>query len=217
MNDDTLHQREAMVREQIEARGITDQRVLAAMRSIPRERFTTIETRQHAYEDRALPTQDGQTISQPYIVALMCEAARLQPTDRVLEIGTGSGYSAAVLSHIVHRVWTLERNPKLARFSGSRIAELGLANVTVLRSDGTSGWPPAAPFDAILVTATGPKVPDTLKQQLVLGGRLVMPVGPLDGPQKLVRIVRESVDRFTEEALLDVNFVPLIGEHGWQA
>lgn len=217
MDEDTLKKREAMVRDQIEARGISDQRVLAAMRSIPRERFTTIETREHAYEDRALPTQDGQTISQPYIVALMSEAARLQATDRVLEIGTGSGYSAAVLSHIVHRVWTLERNPKLARYAGSRIAELGLANVTVLRSDGTSGWQPAAPFDAILVTATGPKVPDALKQQLAVGGRLIMPIGPMEGPQKLVRVVRESEERFSEEALLDVNFVPLIGEHGWQA
>jgi protein-L-isoaspartate(D-aspartate) O-methyltransferase len=217
MNEDTLQKREAMVRDQIEARGIKDQQVLAAMRSVPRERFATMEVRDQAYEDRALPTQDGQTMSQPYIVALMCEAARLQPTDRVLEIGTGSGYSAAVLSNIVHRVWTLERNPKLARFSGSRIAELGHSNVTVLRSDGTNGWPPAAPFDAILVTATGPQVPDTLKQQLVVGGRLVMPEGPLEGPQKLVRVVRESEDRFSEEALLDVNFVPLIGEHGWTA
>ena len=210
MNEGTLQQRESMVREQIEARGVKDPRVLAVMREIPRERFTTVETRAHAYEDRALPTQDGQTISQPYIVALMCEAARLSPMDRVLEIGSGSGYSAAVLSRLVHRVWTLERNPRLARYSGSRIAELGLSNVTVLRADGSTGWPPAAPFDAILVTATGPQVPEALKQQLVAGGRLVMPVGPNEGPQKLVCITREAEDRFTEEAIAEVNFVPLI-------
>jgi protein-L-isoaspartate(D-aspartate) O-methyltransferase len=217
MNENTLEQREAMVREQIEARGVKDPRVLAVMREIPRDRFMTVETREHAYEDRALPTQDGQTISQPYIVALMCEAAALQPDDRVLEIGTGSGYSAAVLSKLVHRVWTLERNPRLARFAGSRIAELGLSNVTVLRADGSIGWPPAAPFDAILVTATGPQVPDALKQQLVVGGRLIMPVGPQEGPQKLVRVLRVDEETFTQEAIADVNFVPLIGEQGWQA
>ena len=212
MNQDTLAQREAMVREQIEARGVTDPRVLAVMREIPRDRFTTVETRAHAYEDRALPTQDGQTISQPYIVALMCEAARLAPTDRVLEIGSGSGYSAAILSRLAHRVWTIERNPRLARYSGSRVAELGLANVTVLRADGGAGWPPAAPFDAILVAATGPQVPDVLKQQLVIGGRLVMPVGPSEGPQTLVCVTRTGDDEFSQEAIAEVNFVPLISE-----
>jgi protein-L-isoaspartate(D-aspartate) O-methyltransferase len=206
-----------MVAQQIEARGITDPRLLAVMREIPRERFVAPDSGEDAYEDRPLPIQEGQTISQPYIVALMCDAAKLTPASRVLEIGAGSGYSAAVLSRLVSRVWTIERNPRLARFAGARIAELGMANVTVLRADGTLGWPPAAPFDAIIVTAGGPEVPDTLKQQLLIGGRLIMPVGSPDAPQQLVRVVRTGEQEFTQEVLADVQFVPLIGEHGWRA
>ena len=216
MNENALTQREAMVRDQIEARGLKDLRVLAVMRAIPRERFMTDETRDHAYEDRALPTQDGQSVSQPFVVALMCEAACLEPKDRVLEIGAGSGYSCAILSRLVHRVWTLERSPRLARFAGSRIAELGLANVTVLRSDGTGGWPPAAPYDAILVTGSGLRIPETLKQQLAIGGRLVMPVGTPEGPQTLMRLTRTEASAFAEEALTQVTVEPLIGDFGAQ-
>ena len=210
MNEDTLNQREAMVRDQVEGRGIKDPRVLAVMRQVPRERFMTEESRDQAYADRDLPTQDGQTASKPFTVALMCEAAQLSPSDRVLEIGAGPGYSAALLSHLAHRVWTIEHSPRLARFAGSRISELGLANVTVLRSDGNGGWPPAAPYDAIIVAASGPQVPDALKQQLAIGGRLVMPIGMPDGPQKLTRLTRSGVSSFTEEELTEVAVAPLM-------
>jgi protein-L-isoaspartate(D-aspartate) O-methyltransferase len=143
------------------------------------------------------------------------QAAQIKPSDRVLEIGAGSGYGAAVLSHLAQRVWSIERHPRLARMAGSRIAELGRANVTVLRADGTNGWPPAAPFDAIIVTAGGPAVPEPLKEQLNVGGRLIIPVGAHEGLQNLMKVTRISAAEWIEEDLGPVQFVPLVGEHGW--
>jgi len=204
--------RDRMVGEQIEPRGVTDPRVLQAMRQVPRERFVDPDQADHAYEDRPLPIAEGQTISQPFIVALMVQAVEIKPSDRVLEIGSGSGYGAAVLSELAMRVWSIERHPKLARMAGSRIAELGRANVTVLRADGSNGWPPAAPFDAIIVTAGGPVIPEALKQQLSLGGRLIIPVGPYGEVQKLMKVTRASAAEWIEEDLGAVQFVPLVIE-----
>ena len=206
--------RERMVEEQIAPRGVSDPQVLQAMREVPRERFVDPEFVDQAYEDRPLPIAEGQTISQPFIVALMAQAADIKPADRVLEIGSGSGYGAAVLSHMASRVWSIERHPRLARMAGSRIAELGRANVTVLRADGSNGWPPAAPFDAIIVTAGGPVVPEALKQQLSVGGRLIIPLGPYGGVQRLMRITRVSAAAWTEADLGAVQFVPLVIEEG---
>jgi len=204
--------RDRMVGEQIEPRGVTDPRVLQAMRQVPRERFVDPDQADHAYEDRPLPIAEGQTISQPFIVALMLQAAGIKPSDRVLEIGSGAGYGAAVLSELAMRVWSIERHPKLARMAGSRIAELGRANVTVLRADGSNGWPPAAPFDAIIVTAGGPVIPEALKQQLSVGGRLIIPVGPYGEVQKLMKVTRASAAEWIEEDLGAVQFVPLVIE-----
>jgi len=205
--------RDRMVAEQIEPRGVSDPRVLQAMRQVPRERFVDPDYADHAYEDRPLPIAEGQTISQPFIVALMAQAAQIKPTDRVLEIGSGSGYGAAVLSELAMRVWSIERHPKLARMAGSRIAELGRANATVLRADGSNGWPMAAPFDAIIVTAGGPVIPELLKQQLVIGGRLIIPVGEHGDVQTLMRATRLSAAEWAEEDLGAVQFAPLVLEH----
>jgi protein-L-isoaspartate(D-aspartate) O-methyltransferase len=211
---DAARAREEMIVSQLEARGITDARVLEAMRHVPREHFATPESAGSAYADSPLPIGEGQTMSQPYIVALMAQAAAIRPTDRVLEVGAGSGYAAAVLGRLAARVWTLERRPRLARLAGARLAELGQSNVTVLRADGTLGWPAAAPFDAILVTASGPRIPEPLRRQLARGGRLVMPLGETGATQRLVRVTRTPEDTFEEEDLGGVAFVPLIGEHG---
>src|SRR3954471_24061797 len=162
-----------MVQRQIEARGVNDARVLAAMRKIDREAFLPEAMREFAYEDSALPIEEGQTISQPYIVARMVEVAQLQPADRVLEIGAGSGYAAAVMAELTMRVYTIERHPALARLAEQRFNALGYRNTDVRAGDGTLGWPEAAPFDAIIAAAGGPRVPEALKQQLAVGGRLV--------------------------------------------
>lgn len=213
MNDSTSA-RDGMITD-MEKRGIRDARILDAMRHIPREKFVDPELAAQAYCDMPLPIGEGQTISQPLMTAMMIEAAGIEPPHRVLEIGAGSGYSAAVLGRLAQRVWTIERLARLARFAGARIAELGLANVTVLRGDGTAGWAPAAPFNAILVTASGPSVPAPLRQQLAIGGRLIIPVGPDGNSQRLLRITRNDRDDFAEEDLGAVAFVPLIGEHGF--
>ena len=207
---DTREAREHMVSEQLQSRGITDARVLQAMRDVPRERFVEAEFVDDAYADRPLPIPEGQTISQPYIVALMAQAAAIAPGQRVLEVGAGSGYGAAVLSHLAARVWSVERNPRLARLAGAHIAELGRANVTVLRADGANGWAPAAPFDAIVVTAAGPEVPQALKDQLAIGGRLIIPVGDPGGTQVLRKITRVAIQDWREENLEPVHFVPLV-------
>ena len=207
---DTREAREHMVSEQLQSRGITDARVLQAMRDVPRERFIEAEFVDDAYADRPLPIPEGQTISQPYIVALMAQAAAIASGQRVLEVGAGSGYGAAVLSHLAARVWSVERNPRLARLAGAHIAELGRANVTVLRADGAKGWAPAAPFDAIVVTAAGPEVPQALKDQLAVGGRLIIPVGDAAATQTLMKITRVSQSEWSEENLGPVHFVPLV-------
>ncbi|HKP52560.1 MAG TPA: protein-L-isoaspartate(D-aspartate) O-methyltransferase [Chloroflexia bacterium] len=208
--------RELMVERQIRARGLEDPAVLQAMRTVPREAFVPEELRDRAYIDAALPIPDGQTISQPYIVALMATTLQLKPGDRVLEIGTGSGYAAAVLSRIAQEVYTVERHESLALAAKERLEALGYDNVRVGVGDGTLGWAEHAPYDAITVAASGPQVPDTLRAQLKIGGRLVMPMGSSRIEQKLVRVTRESEDEYAEENLVSVSFVPLIGREGWE-
>jgi protein-L-isoaspartate(D-aspartate) O-methyltransferase len=207
--------RRRMVQHQLVARGISDPLVLAAMGKVPRERFVPARQAGLAYRDGPLPIGEGQTISQPYIVALMTQAARLTRSDRVLEIGTGSGYSAAVLAEIVAEVYTVERLAGLAEGARQRLAALGHANVHVLVGDGTLGWPEHAPYDAIIATAGGPRPPQALLDQLAIGGRLVIPVGPDQYEQTLVRIVRAAAHDYRREALEPVAFVPLIGAQGW--
>jgi protein-L-isoaspartate(D-aspartate) O-methyltransferase len=204
-----------MVRRQIAGRGIHDPAVLLAMESVPRELFIPAALREHADEDTPLPIAAGQTISQPYIVALMAQALALAPSDRVLEIGTGSGYGAAVLAEIAREVHTIERHAALAAEAARRLAALGYDNVYVVHGDGTRGLPQSAPFDAIVVTAAGPRVPAALAAQLAPGGRLVIPVGGRSRGQKLVRLTREHGGGLRGETLGDVRFVPLVGEEGW--
>ncbi|MBL8689350.1 MAG: protein-L-isoaspartate(D-aspartate) O-methyltransferase, partial [Rhodospirillaceae bacterium] len=207
--------RNRMVQRQIVGRGIVGDDIVAAFRRVPREAFVPENLREFAYEDSPLPIEAGQTISQPYIVALMIEAAAIDAKDRVLEIGAGSGYAAAVMSRIAKRVYTIERHEELARLARRRIAGLGYENVEIRTGDGTRGWPEAAPFDAILAAAGGPAVPAALTRQLSVGGRLVMPVGDDLQSQRLVKLTRRSETEFDEEDLGPVMFVPLIGEHGW--
>lgn len=203
-----------MVDSSIEARGIRDPAVLDAMRSVPRHVFVPPEMEALAYEDAPLPIGEGQTISQPYVVALMTEALRLGPSDRVLEIGTGSGYAAAVASRIASEVYTIERHPALAREAQATLAELGYTNVHVVEGDGTLGWREDAPYEAIVVTAGGPRIPEALLWQLAEGGRLVIPIGPHEA-QRLFRITHVPGSGFQKEDLGDVRFVPLIGQGGW--
>jgi len=209
------HERERMVAKQIEARGVVDPFVLEAMRAVAREDFVPMEERELAYEDGPLPIGHGQTISQPYIVAVMTAAARVRPGERVLEIGTGSGYGAAVLSMIAAEVYTVERIEALADAAARRLAACGYGNVQVRCGDGTLGWSDHAPYDAIVVTAGGPTVPPALLAQLKLGGRLVMPLGPSQRFQRLVRRTRTGPESYQEDELEPVAFVPLIGEQGW--
>jgi len=208
-------ERERMVAKQIEARGVEDSFVLDAMRAVPREDFMPSEERDVAYEDGPLPIGHGQTISQPYIVAAMTAAARVRPGERVLEIGTGSGYGAAVLSKIAGEVYTIERIEALADSARERLAALGYGNVHVRCGDGTLGWPEHAPYDAIVVTAGGPTVPPALLDELKPGGRLVMPLGSNPRVQRLVRLTRTGPETYAQDELEPVAFVPLIGEQGW--
>jgi protein-L-isoaspartate(D-aspartate) O-methyltransferase len=198
-----------MVQEQIFARGIHDPRVLEALRKVPRHRFVPPEMQPSAYEDTALPIGLGQTISQPYVVAFMTEALELKPQDRVLEIGTGSGYQAAVLSLLVREVYSMEIVERLGREAEARLKEMGYANVRVRIGDGYRGWPEAAPFDAIIVTAAPPDVPPVLVAQLRPGGRMVVPVGRYD--QNLIRL-RRTANGLERESLLPVRFVPMVPE-----
>jgi protein-L-isoaspartate(D-aspartate) O-methyltransferase len=205
-----------MVRRQLEGRGIRNPHVLAAMAEVPRERFVPERLAEFAYEDGPLPIGEDQTISQPYIVALMIEAADVAPGDRVLEVGAGSGYAAAVISRIADRVYAIERHETLAKSAQRRVAELGYDNLTVLAGDGSLGLPAHAPYDAILVAAGGNKVPEPLKRQLAVGGRLVVPVGG-ESMQSLLCVTRTGEDEWTEHDLGGVRFVPLIGAHGrWE-
>jgi protein-L-isoaspartate(D-aspartate) O-methyltransferase len=208
--------REHMVRAHVAGRGIRDAALLAAMRQVPREAFLPPELAEFAYEDTPLPIARGQTISQPYIVALMTAALALRPQDRVLEIGTGSGYAAAVVSRIAREVYTIERHAELAEAAGARLRDLGFRNVHVLHGDGTLGWPAHAPYDAIVVTAGGPAIPEALLAQLAVGGRLVIPVGEDRTLQTLVRVTRAADGTLRREDLGDVRFVPLIGAEGWE-
>ena len=207
--------RREMVEKAIVARGVRSELVLNAMRSVPREAFLPHQLREFAYTDCPLPIEEGQTISQPYIVAFMTEALALQDSERVLEIGTGSGYAAAILAEIAADVYTVERIGQLAEKAASTLADLGYDNVHVLHGDGTKGWPDHAPYDGIIVAAGGPKIPESLKEQLKVGGRLVIPVGRDPKIQELVRVTRISEDEYRREDLADVRFVPLIGHEGW--
>lgn len=212
---DLTHERERMVERQVARRGVKNSYVLEAMRAVPRERFVPEGLREFAYEDTPLPIEAGQTISQPYIVGLMIEAADVRPGDNVLEVGAGSGYAAAVMSRIADRVYAVERHDELSRLAGARMRRLGYDNVQIRTGDGTQGWPEAAPFDVILVAAGGPAIPQPVKEQLDIGGRLVMPVGTSQREQRLVKVTRHDATHFEEEDLGGVTFVPLIGEHGW--
>lgn len=207
--------RRAMVRYQLQDRGISDPQVLAAMGKVKREAFVPTDERDFAYNDGPLPIGYGQTISQPLMVALMTEVLQLSGGERVLEIGTGSGYAAAILGEIASEVFTIERIAELAKSASRALEEQGYANVHVKCDDGTLGWAEHAPYDAIVATAAGPSAPRALKDQLKIGGRLVMPVGSRTGGQQLVRITRLSSTDYQSEGLDWVRFVPLIGEQGW--
>ena len=201
-------ERAAMIREQLRARQIDDERVLAAMAAVPRHLFVSAQQTEQAYSDQALPIAAGQTISQPYIVALMAAVLQIAPTDRLLEIGTGSGYAAAVYAHLAAEVYTVERYRELAVAASARLDQLGYPNVWIHVGDGTHGWPRYAPFDAIAVAAAGPEVPPSLLAQLAEGGRLVLPIGD-QASQTLFCITRHG-DCFERASLGPVRFVPLI-------
>jgi protein-L-isoaspartate(D-aspartate) O-methyltransferase len=207
--------REAMVSHQLVARGIRDARVLQAMRTVPRHLFVPASIARAAHADAPLPIGHGQTISQPFIVATMLEALELGDNDAVLDVGTGCGYQAAVLSLLARKVVSIEVVPELARAARARLKSLGFANVEVVLGDGGLGWPPGAPYDAIVVAASCPKVPRPLIEQLSEAGRLVAPVGDLY-IQNLIR-VRLLDGRASEEDLGGCQFVPLVGRHGWSA
>ena len=204
-----------MIERQIAGRGIRDEALLEAMRKVPREEFVAAADRDRAYGDHPLPIGCGQTISQPYIVALMIETARIGAGDRVLEVGAGSGYAAAVMGLLGARVVAIERKPELAAAAGERLARLGYTNVRIVDGDGSCGWPDGAPYDAILAAASGSHVPEALIEQLATGGRLVMPIGGQLWSQKLVKLTKFADGRTERENLGAVRFVPLIGEQGW--
>lgn len=206
-------QRAWMVRTQLEHWGIRDRRVLDVMGALPRERFVPANERTSAYYDGALPIGEDQTISQPYVVAHMTELLALRGDEKVLEVGTGSGYQTAVLARLAAQVYTIERIASLAQRAAAVLAEMSIDNVQFRVADGSLGWPENAPYDAILVTCAAPQLPAPLLEQLANGGRMVTPVGPR-GYQDLVRVVRTG-DAFDEERLSPVAFVPLIGKYGW--
>ncbi|MEM8533719.1 MAG: protein-L-isoaspartate(D-aspartate) O-methyltransferase [Chloroflexota bacterium] len=208
------HERNAMIRTQLIQRGISDQRVLDAMSVVPRHLFVPTDGRDLAYEDRALPIDQGQTISQPFVVALMAQALRLTGNERVLDVGTGSGYGAAILSQLASEVYSIERHNTLAQFARRRLHDLGYTNVQVLVGDGTSGLPAYAPFDAITVAAAAPWIPRPLRDQLSNNGRMVIPVGGRD-EQFLLRLTRRD-GAMKVERLRGVRFVPLVGSHAWE-
>jgi protein-L-isoaspartate(D-aspartate) O-methyltransferase len=212
---DFVAAREKMVERQLAARGIKDRSLLEAMRAVPREQFVPDHLIEFAYEDSPLPIESDQTISQPYIVALMIEAAQIEPRDKVLEIGAGSGYAAAVMGRVAGEVLAIERHRELAELAGKRLERLGYTNVDILEGDGTEGLPEEAPFDAIVAAASGSHVPEALLRQLAIGGRLVMPVGEPGAVQKLIKVTRVGEDDYEQEDLGPVRFVPLIGAHGW--
>lgn len=213
---DMEQDRRKMVAEQIAGRGIRNSAVLEAMNQVPREKFVHPAHQERAYDDGPLPIGAGQTISQPYVVALMIARLDLRASDKVLEIGTGSGYAAAVLSRIVRQVYSVERIPELLHFARRNLAQCGYSNIHLHQGDGTTGWPENAPYNAIVVAAGGPVVPGALRDQLVLNGRLIIPIGKDPRSQVLVRITRTGPKSFHKETLSQVRFVPLIGEEGWE-
>ena len=213
---DFTREREAMVDRHLRRRGITDKHILDAFLEVPREEFISSEFQHLAYGDHPLPIQAGQTISQPYIVGLMIEAAGIKPGDKVLEVGAGSGYAAAVISRIAGKVIGIERQSELVPIARQRIEKLGYDNVNIVEGDGTRGCPDEAPFDAILAAASGSHVPKALLEQLKPGGRVVMPVGDPGWVQKLVKVTKQPDGTFDTQDLGAVRFVPLIGEAGWE-
>lgn len=218
VDDDRKREREQMVREQIEARGVRGERLLQALREVPRHRFLPpgSEAARHAYEDRALPIRARQTISQPYIVARMTELLELNGDEKVLEVGAGSGYQTAILSRLCREVVAVERLPELAAAARRVLEELGVENVRLVTGDGSEGWPADAPYDAALAAAVAPAVPPALLRQLRPGGRLVMPVGAENGPQKLLRVhVSAEGGAATVEEFGEVAFVPMVGASGF--
>jgi protein-L-isoaspartate(D-aspartate) O-methyltransferase len=214
MTDRYAAERERMVASQLVRRGIADERVLAAFRSVPREAFVPADLAASAYDDNPLPIGESQTISQPYVVALMAEEARIAPDARVLEVGAGSGYAAAILGQLAKEVVSIERHASLADSARRALAALGYRNIEVIHGDGSRGVPERAPYDAILVAAGAPAPPGSLKEQLADGGRLVIPVS-VDSHQDLKVITRRG-DSFEEKNLGAVRFVPLLGEEGWE-
>ena len=213
---DFTAEREAMVERQLRRRGITEQPILDAFLEVPREAFIGAEYAHLAYGDHPLPIEAGQTISQPYIVALMIEAAGIEPGDTVLEVGAGSGYAAAVISRIARKVIGIERQHDLVDVARERLQRLGYHNVAIVEGDGTKGCPDEAPFDAILAAASGSHVPKALLDQLAEGGRIVMPLGSPGWVQELVRVTKRAGGTVDRENLGGVRFVPLIGEEGWK-
>lgn len=213
---DFAAEREAMVERHLRRRGITDQNILRAFLAVPREEFVSSGYKHLAYGDHPLPIEAGQTISQPYIVGLMIEAAAIAPGHKVLEIGAGSGYAAAVISRISAKVIAIERQHELVEVARERLARLGYGNVEIVEGDGTKGWPAGAPYDAILAAASGTHVPKTLLDQLAPGGTIVMPIGDLGWAQKLVKVTKHEDGRLEQHDLGGVRFVPLIGEEGWR-
>ena len=212
---DFAAERDAMAERQIESRGIREPTILEAFRSVPREEFLADEYRDIAYGDHPIPIEAGQTISQPYIVALMIHAAEIKCGDRVLEVGAGSGYAAAVMSRIAGEVIAMERQAELVAVAQERMQRLGYDNVRIVEGDGTRGWPGEAPYDAILAAASGSHVPPVWVEQLTNGGRIVMPVGDPGWVQKLVKVTKGPAGKLITEDLGAVRFVPLIGEEGW--
>jgi len=209
-------QRERMVKNQLESRGVNDPLILEAMRTVPRHKFMPKNVQDMAYEDRPLPIGQGQTISQPFIVGFMTQALRLRGGEKVLEIGTGWGYQAAVLSRIAAKVYTIECISNLAQKAKEIFAELNYTNIWTKIGDGTEGWEENSPYHGIIATASGPHVPEVFKNQLKIGGNIVMPVGAYRYGQQVVRVTKGVGDHYHEEKLLDVAFVPLIGKYGWQ-
>lgn len=212
-NEDLAKVREAMVESQIVRRGVRDPAVLAVMRTVPRHEFVPAELRNRAYEDAPIPIGEGQTISQPYIVAAMTAALQLKPTDRVLEIGAGSAYQTAVLSRLASEVYSVEVRPALAVAASARLATLNYRNVHIFQRDGSLGLPEFAPYDAILAAAAAPRVPEPLLEQLAEGGRLILPVGSPESQQ--LRLITRNGTAYLTQLLDPCQFVPLIGYHGW--
>ncbi|MCV9938956.1 protein-L-isoaspartate(D-aspartate) O-methyltransferase [Boseaceae bacterium BT-24-1] len=214
---DFTRARQRMVEQQLAGRGIRDRKVLDAMRLVPREAFIAVQLAAFAYQDGPIPIGEGQTISQPYVVALMLEAAAIAAQDEVLEIGAGSGYVVALLSRMARKVFAIERHAILAAQATKRLQQLGCDNAEILCADGTEGLPAEAPFDAIIVSAGSPDIPGALKQQLAVGGRLLIPVECSGYGQVLTKLTRQAEGTFASERLAPVSFVPLIGRHGWAA